>query len=262
MAEGGLLAWKLQKLQDQPPYVDFSPDTLLKALPPLPTGLEWTRQSDGNWAISACQAQGTEDTENAPPQPALPAFLEHVIMPEDTLVGICLRYRVSKKELHHYNDFFGEHFRLCKVLRIPNKFTDVEAVAQLQPRSREVDLQRFRYESGLGMKEAAFYLETNDWSLALALLQFRGDTEWESAHVEGAAAAAPPRAGANRHHQQAQQQQQQRSAKHARPPRMQAVTGTSGAAFAVGDDGTIEMVPSDADQTVPLLAASGGRSSC
>ena len=37
-----------------------------------------------------------------------PSVLEHVVMPNDTIQGICLRYRVSAVELRRHNGFSGE----------------------------------------------------------------------------------------------------------------------------------------------------------
>jgi hypothetical protein len=36
-----------------------------------------------------------------------PSVLEHVVMPGDTIQGICLRYRVSAIELRRHNGFSG-----------------------------------------------------------------------------------------------------------------------------------------------------------
>jgi hypothetical protein len=151
---------------------------------------------------------------------------------------------VSKKDLHAHNDFFGEHFRLCKVLRIPNKLSSVD-IDRLQPASRDVDVQRFRNESGLGAKEATYYLETNDWSYAVAIEQFRGDQQWEREHVEGSSIAQQNNSSNHRY--------KQRAGTTAKDTRIAAVTGTSGADYSVADDGTIEMVAGDGAH-IPLLS--------
>ena len=41
---------------------------------------------------------------------ALPSVLEHVVMPGDTIQGLCLRYRVSAVELRRHNNFSGEAY--------------------------------------------------------------------------------------------------------------------------------------------------------
>ena len=38
-----------------------------------------------------------------------PSVLEHVVMPGDTIQGICLRYRVSAVELRRHNNFSGNN---------------------------------------------------------------------------------------------------------------------------------------------------------
>lgn len=44
---------------------------------------------------------------------------QHVVMPDDTVMGLRLRYKISMPELRKHNDFFGERFEVCDVLRIP-----------------------------------------------------------------------------------------------------------------------------------------------
>jgi hypothetical protein len=157
---------------------------------------------------------------------------------------------VSKKELHAHNDFFGEHFRLCKVLRIPNKLSSAD-IDRLQPASRDVDVQRFRNESGLGVKEATYYLETNDWIYALAIEQFRGDQQWEREHVDGSSIAQQDSSSdSNAKHSR----HKQRAATTSKDTRIAAVTGTSGADYSVSDDGTIEMVTGGDGAHIPLLS--------
>ena len=48
-------------------------------------------------------------------------FVEHIILPTDTLAGLCLQYRISKRELQRANGFFGgDSLQLApECLRIP-----------------------------------------------------------------------------------------------------------------------------------------------
>ena len=47
-------------------------------------------------------------------------FTQHVVLPEDTFNGICLRYKVSPLELRRINNFSGSNLRLAPaVLRVP-----------------------------------------------------------------------------------------------------------------------------------------------
>jgi hypothetical protein len=163
---------------------------------------------------------------------------------------LCNFSQVSKKDLHAHNDFFGEHFRLCKVLRIPNNLSSAD-IDRIQPASRDVDVQRFRNESGLGVNEATYYLETNDWSYALAIEQFRGDQQWEREHVEGSAIAQQN--SSSNHSKDVHSRHKQRAVTAAKDTRIAAVTGTSGADYSVADDGTIEMVAGDGAH-IPLLS--------
>jgi hypothetical protein len=92
-----------------PWHADHSPKTLQKPLPPLPPGLHWEKQDDGDWKIkgeritandgsnlqssSEVDAAASQQQQQQVPS-AAPAFIEHVVMADDTLVGLCLRYKV------------------------------------------------------------------------------------------------------------------------------------------------------------------------
>jgi hypothetical protein len=83
---------------------------LQKPLPPLPPGLHWEKQDDGDWKIigerltandgsslqssSEAAVNGSSQQQQQVPSTAS-AFIEHVVMADDTLVGLCLRYKVS-----------------------------------------------------------------------------------------------------------------------------------------------------------------------
>ncbi|CAM9669795.1 unnamed protein product [Chrysoparadoxa australica] len=97
-------------------------------------------------------------------------------MEDDTLTGICLRYKVSKKELHKFNDFFGDHFRLCTTLRIP---VGSPSTLHKQEPTEPVLMQQFINASGVGAQEAKFYLGANEWDLQAALDEYKADVAWE-----------------------------------------------------------------------------------
>jgi len=143
-------------------------------------------EEDEGEEVHERQQQRQEQQEQQPqqqqpqqqqPSPAT-AFVEHVIMPEDTLFGILLRYNVSKRELKRWNDFPGESFHCLDVLRVPiGKPDQLEADMQ-DPSSRQIILQRFKTSTRLGEKEALYYLDENGWHLEAAVAQFRADDEW------------------------------------------------------------------------------------
>ncbi|CAN0369396.1 unnamed protein product, partial [Discosporangium mesarthrocarpum] len=63
-----------------------------KPLRPPPVGLRWHRLHDGAWEL---QPVPPKVDDSIGQQETPPAFLEHIVMPEDTLIGLCLRYKVS-----------------------------------------------------------------------------------------------------------------------------------------------------------------------
>ena len=100
-SEGG---WRRIKWDSEPTYGDYS--ELRKPLPPPPPGLEWRRLSDGRWELSSTREESGDAPSTDPepatptphetePEPAVPADGEeeeiavHVILPSDTLAGLC-----------------------------------------------------------------------------------------------------------------------------------------------------------------------------
>ncbi|CAM9830363.1 unnamed protein product [Ectocarpus sp. 12 AP-2014] len=196
MAEGGWLPWKEQKM-DIRPTPDYK--ELAKPLRPPPHGLEWKKLDDGTWELrtkrfrkaepsreeqdqrGATKEQGKEEGVHEDPAPE---FLEHVVLPDDTLVGICLKYKVKDRELRRLNGFVGDHFRMCDVLIVPNRFSPeqqpIQGASGKEPMSRNDMMQVFRKDSQLGAEESRFYLESNGWELFKALAQWRAENRWEA----------------------------------------------------------------------------------
>jgi hypothetical protein len=170
-------------------------------------------------AAAAAAAAAAEPT--APPlPPPTPEFLEHTVVPSDTLIGICLRYKVSQAVLRRHNSFPGENFRLCETLRIPAAAMAMRGAAvQPQARTPEVLLQEFRNRTGLEAIEARLYLEETgkgptpaDWDLDAALAAWAADVQWES---EGDAKVKLAR----QQQQRAREQQQEQEQRQPRQPR-------------------------------------------
>ncbi|CAM9528659.1 unnamed protein product, partial [Hapterophycus canaliculatus] len=113
-----------------------------------------------------------------------PEFLEHVILPDDTLAGICLKYKVKDRELRKLNGFVGDHFRMCDSLLVPNRFAPgqqpIQGAVGKQPMTQEDMMQVFRKASRLGTEETKFYLESSGWDLAKALAEWRAEVRWEA----------------------------------------------------------------------------------
>ena len=60
---------------------------------------------------------GKKNKENIPSEEE---YTQHVVMPTDTLAGLCLMYKISRRELQRANRFYGNDLRLAPaVLYIP-----------------------------------------------------------------------------------------------------------------------------------------------
>ena len=87
------------------------------SLPNPPAGQQWIRVNN-DW-----QLVSTPDDADAPapaPEPSAPR--EHVVLPSDTLQGLCLRYKTTARKLKQANpslDLGNSSLRGVAVLRIP-----------------------------------------------------------------------------------------------------------------------------------------------
>lgn len=167
--EGGWLPWKLQKNQNNSPSLD----SYGKALPPPPSGYYWDRKNDGTWELLKISNEpvATRITTAVDPR-----VIEHVVMPGDTLQGICLKYRASAVNIRRLNMFSGNNIQFKKVLLVP---IDGGAVVEQQLNTPEVILQKFRNATGEGIQESRLYLEEHHWDLDKAVLAWRQDEHWE-----------------------------------------------------------------------------------
>ena len=175
--------WRHQKIINNSPTLD----SYGKPLPPPPTGYYWERLQDGSWELKQYENEKVcEDIvvlDN-------PVILEHVIMPEDTLQGICLKYRVSAVTLRQHNNFSGNAFRSKKALRIP---LEAGMPFAYQTPTNEVKIQQFRNITNEGREEAMFYLEEHHYDIMEAVAALSGDTEWLLEHEQKMAPpSAPP----------------------------------------------------------------------
>lgn len=200
MAEGGILPWKTNR--DNTVYADYS--NLQKPLQSPPVGFSWIRsEKTGEWELlNESNGERISHISDLPPlntrqKPVeavkveeLADFIEHVVMPEDTLQGICLRYKVKVNILRRINGFTGDHFRTEKILRIPTEQlrNSPGAVFLPQTRTDDVLVQLFKGETGLGSIEARLYLEDHEFDLEKAKAAWKADEEWEDAELKKQAA--------------------------------------------------------------------------
>jgi LysM repeat protein len=172
--EGGLLPWKVQKLEGLPVVIE---ELTSKSLPPPPCGYFWEHQANGEWKLLRLPAPSTENMISF----KKPSIVEHTVMPTDTLQGICLKYRISAVELRRLNLFSGNNIQIKKSLLIP---LQGGAAVTPQENSRDVILQRFRNITSEGVAESRLYLEEHNWDLNTAVQAWRQDENWEEDHVK------------------------------------------------------------------------------
>ena len=108
-------------------------------------------------------------------------YLEHVVLPTDTLQGLCLAYKISATRLRMINGFSGNSLQLApKKLRIPSPTTKAGIMIRTQDKtSREYKLYAFCAELiSMELVEAKAYLDLSNWDLEEALRSAREDDGW------------------------------------------------------------------------------------
>lgn len=169
--EGGILPWRTQSICNNCPDLV---DACSKSLPPPPSGYFWEKdEENGNWVLSelpkAFEMEGSVVFMK-------PSVVEHIIMPTDTIQGICLRYRVTSTDLRRANLFSGNNIRFKTSLLIP---INGGSIVNPQVETHDVTLQRFKNITGEGIEEARMYLEEYEWDLRKAIDGWNDDRRWE-----------------------------------------------------------------------------------
>lgn len=148
-------------------------------LPPPPPGSEWVKEDSGDWIIV--------ETPTTPPlkkAEVVEESREHMILPTDTLPGLCLRYKVKPRALSRANPLLDvsapNPLRGLVALVIPGKG------GVSQPRTLDVDIARIRAECpSLSRTEARCYVD-GEADVDEAVARAKADLAWE------ASATAPP----------------------------------------------------------------------
>ena len=107
------------------------------------------------------------------------AYIDHVVLPTDTLQGLCLAYKISATRLRMENNFSGNSLQMApKKLKIPTNVKSSKGVMiRVQDRtSKEYKLYSFVAEiPTMELVEAKAYLDLSNWDLDEALRSARED---------------------------------------------------------------------------------------
>lgn len=133
MAEGGVYPWKVQKVTTFGPTADYS--NLNKPLPAPPKGMEWYKDEETKeWKLVSSTTEAPtptvpkgegklghdidtilkeEEKQKERESSAGPTHIKHLILPTDTLSGICLKYKISALKVRQINRFSGSNLHLA-----------------------------------------------------------------------------------------------------------------------------------------------------
>jgi LysM repeat protein len=126
------------------------------------------------------------------------SYLEHVVLPTDTLQGLCLAYKVSATQLRMVNKFSGNSLQMApKKIKIPmNGVTKGMMIKTQDKTSKEFKLYAFVAEiPTMELIEAKAYLDLSNWDLDEGLRSAREDVDygWDYYnHGSGAESPAMP----------------------------------------------------------------------
>lgn len=110
-------------------------------------------------------------------------YIEHVVLPTDTLQGICLAYKISATRLRMENGFSGNCLQMApKKLKIPTNiktYTKGMMIRTQDRTSKEFKLYALVAEvPSMELVEAKAYLDLSNWDLEEALRSAREDDGW------------------------------------------------------------------------------------
>lgn len=206
MTDGGLFAWKIQKIDEhRGPAAKY--ESIKNPLPHPPKGKVWVQdlktrewsledelpvmlaevtaieEQDGEILLDKEEDEDKDKKQGIRSSTTRRRFMEHVIQPTDTFQGLCLRYKVTPTELRRANCFSGSNLLLApNPLKIPLVHGVVQVAQEVlmdgQPPSKDDMVYKLRMQCGadkLAKSEAKCYLELNDWNYNEALQNARED---------------------------------------------------------------------------------------
>jgi LysM repeat protein len=113
-------------------------------------------------------------------------YVEHIVLPTDTLQGICIAYKVSVANLRRANHFTGQLHSAPRKLLIPlSKQALRTGFIRVQDTdTKEYKLSFFQAEyPDINSTEAKAYLEFADWDPKEAVQSVKEDREWQKEDV-------------------------------------------------------------------------------
>lgn len=173
MSDGGVFPWKRQKIV-APPVADYG--SLSKPLPEPPEGSAWRRDPETReWQLVAQQNRQCSSTGGGSTNTSITSsnknnsskrganknylndaessadstveYVEHTVLPTDTLQGICLKYKISSRALKRANgNFSGSYLLLApEKLFIPVSKQALES-GSIRPQSTDSkDFKRYSF---------------------------------------------------------------------------------------------------------------------
>ena len=117
-------------------------------------------------------------------------YIEHVVLPTDTLQGLCLAYKLSATRLRMENNFSGNSLQMApKKLRIPilanagnasrSSSTKGMMIRTQDKSTKQYKLYAFMAEvTSMESVEAKAYLDLSNWDLEDAIRCAREDLDW------------------------------------------------------------------------------------
>lgn len=186
--EGAQLPWKVQKIDtSRGPPADYS--SLCLPLPKPPKGMEWVQDKETReWRLSTAvqdlhpEEQGQSNlsaSKGCAEESEGKKNLEHLVLPSDTLAGICIRYKVTATQLRQANCFSGSNLSLApQRLIIPTNGLTIPV--KQDDSSPEYKLRAVMAAlPQLNRAEAKAYLQMSDWEVERAIEGAEEDLVWE-----------------------------------------------------------------------------------
>ena len=121
---------------------------------------------------------------------------EHVVVPGDTLAGLCLKYAVSARALRTLNKLDGDNVQGVAVLAIPP--SPAGRPAPVQAQTRDVVARRLRAATRLPLEDCVARLEARDWDFGACVAAHEAENDPFSPAAFRPAPPPPPRAAAAR----------------------------------------------------------------